>query len=426
MEEGLIIGFDLCKDFCRISYFVSGQEEPADLVFSEEENPYVIQNSICKKKGEDVWLIGQEAYETALLGGGSIVDKLLRLVARQGFATFDGVQYSAEELLYHFLDETLKYLYAEKKTKTVLQIMYSVQELNTAVLDAVIRCTKRLNIERKRIHIISHTESYLYYVLSQRRELWSNISVLYDLSGDGLNYYELEVLRGMQPNVARARRTFLEEGFSLDILDSAPGRKMADNIMTSCVDRMLKKKLISSAYLSGRGMDSCQKWGENFLRILCQRRKVFFIENIFAKGAVYAACEYLRETSSYPFSIMCEGRIDVDISMEVTQGNNMRVLNLASVGNNWYETKEDFDLIPDQETSIRMKVKRLEERMPIIIDVPLKDFPVRPQKVTRVNVGLSFESEKMFTVTIMDKGFGEFFPGTDKTVRKTFTIGGGM
>lgn len=425
MEDGLIIGFDLCKDFCRISYFVSGQEEPSDLVFSEEENPYVIQNSICKRKGEDVWLIGQEAYETALLGGGSIVDKLLRLVARQGFATFDGQKYSAEELLFHFLERTLEFLFAEKKTRTVLGIMYSVQELNTTVLDAVIRCTKRLGIDRKRIHIISHTESYLYYVLSQKRELWSNISVLYDLSGDGLNYYELEVLRGMQPNVAKASRTFLEEGFSLEILDSAAGRKMADNIMTSCVDRMLRKKLISSAYLSGRGMDSCQKWGENFLRVLCQRRKVFFIENIFAKGAVYAACEYLRENSVYPFSIMCEGRIDVDISMEIAQGNNQRTLALASVGNNWYETKEDFDIIPDQETSIRMKVKRLGERMPIMIEVPMDGFPKRPQKVSRVNVALSFVSEKMFTVTLTDKGFGEFFPGTDATVRKTFTIGDG-
>ena len=172
-------------------------------------------------------------------------------------------------------------------------------------------------------------------------------------------------------------------------------------------------------------MDSCQKWGENFLRVLCQRRKVFFIENIFAKGAVYAACEYLRENSVYPFSIMCEGRIDVDISMEITQGNNQRTLALASVGNNWYETKEDFDIIPDQETSIRMKVKRLGERMPIMIEVPMDGFPKRPQKVSRVNVALSFVSEKMFTVTLTDKGFGEFFPGTDATVRKTFTIGDG-
>ncbi|MBR6322603.1 MAG: hypothetical protein IKR59_07015 [Lachnospiraceae bacterium] len=425
MEEGLIIGFDLCKDFCRISYFVSGEDEPADLVFSEEENPYVVQNSICKKKGEDTWFIGQEAYETALLGGGSIVDKLLRLVGRNGHATFDGVQFSAEELLYHFLEETLKVLFREKKTNRVLGIMYSVQELNTTVLDAVIRCTKRLGIERKRIHIISHTESYLYYVLSQRRELWSNVSVLYDLSGDGLNYYELEVLRGMQPNVARAKRTFLEEGFSLDILDSAAGRKMADNIMTSCVDRMMKKKLVSSAYLSGRGMDSCQKWGENFLRILCQRRKVFFIENIFAKGAVYAACEYLRENSVYPFSIMCEGRIDVDISMELTQGNVQKTMYLASVGSNWYETRESFDIIPDQETAVRMKVKRLGERVPIIIEVPMDEFPQRAGKTTRVNVGLNFDSDNMFTITLTDKGFGEFFPGSEKTVRKTFTIGNG-
>ena len=72
-----------------------------------------------------------------------------------------------------------------------------------------------------------------------------------------------------------------------------------------------------------------------------------------------------------------------------------------------------------------MKVKRLGERLPIMIEVPLDGFPKRPQKTSRVNVALSFDSEKMFSVTLTDKGFGEFFPGTDRTVRKTFTIGDG-
>lgn len=422
MEYGLIIGYDLCKDYCRISYYEEGQEEPQDLIFSDEENPYLVQNSICKKKGEDSWLIGEEAYETALLGGGTIVDKLLRLVARGGFATFEGVQYSAEDLLFHFLDETLKVLFKDRKTKTISEIMFSVQELDGVVLDAIIRCMKQLGIERKKIHIISHTESYLYFVLSQKRDLWSNLSVLYDLSGDGLNYYELEVLRGMQPNAAVARRTFLEEGFSLDILGSPSGRKMADSIMTSCVERMLNRKLISSAYLSGKGMDNCQKWGENFLRVLCLRRRVFFIENLFAKGAVYAACEFLRETSAYPFRIMCEGRISVDISMDVVQGVNPKTLKLASAGSNWYETKAEFDVIPDQEKTLRLKVKKVNERMPVILSIPLDDFEPRGNKLLRLSVSLSFTSEDSFTVTLRDKGFGEFFRSKDTVVKKTFTI----
>jgi len=423
MEEGIIIGYDLCKDFCRISYFEEGASEPKDLAFSEEGNPYLVQNSICKKKGEDLWLIGQEAYETALLGAGTIVDKLLRFVALNGSATFEGVLYSAEELLSHFLSETMEVLYKTVGTREVREIVFSVQELNSRVLDAVIRCTRALGIERKKIHIISHTESYLFYVLSQRRELWSNLSILYDLSGDGLNYYELEVLRGQQPNVARAERTFLEEGFSLDILETQSGCRMADTIMTSCVERMLSRKLISSCYLSGKGMESCQEWGKGFLKVLCSRRKVFFIENLFAKGAVYAACDHFRKTTAYPYRILCEGRITVEISLDVFQGVNQKNLVLARAGDNWYETRAEFDFIPDQETSLRMKVKKMGERIPAVIDVPLNEFLTAGNKRKRIRVNLEFSREDAFQITLRDRGFGEFFPAGDTVVKREFTIG---
>lgn len=422
MENGLVIGYDLCTDYCRISCYKEGQDEPEDLIFSNDEDPYVIQNSICKKKGEDVWLIGEEAYQTALFGGGAIVDKLLRLVSVGGIATFDKVTYTAEDLMVHFLDETLKLLFKARKTSKIDEIMFSVQALSSQVLDVIIRAMKRLGVERKRIHIISHTESYLYFVLSQKRELWSNLAILYDLSGDGLNYYELEILRGMQPNVAYAKRTFLEEGFSPDILETAAGRRMGDSIMTKCVERMLANKLVSSCYLSGKAMGSCQSWGQGFLKVLCERRRVFYIENMFAKGAVYAALEYLRERSAYPFTLLCEGRISVDIALEAYRNGTAKNLELARIGNNWYETKTDFDLIPEGEQALRLRIRKIGERNYRYVEIPLSEIPKRPDKCTRLGVSLVFTSENTFTVTVRDKGFGEFYPAKEVMIRKDFMI----
>lgn len=421
--DGLIVGYDITEDHCRISYHTEENEEPKDLVFSDDENPYLIRNAICKKKGEDTWLIGQEAYETALLGGGSIVDKLLRLTERKGFASFEGVRYSAEELLLHFLEETLKLLFKESGKKTVREISFTVQALSGNVLDALIRSMKALGVERKRVHIISHTESWLYFALSRKRELRSNVAVLFDLSGDGLNYYEMNLLRGMQPNIANAERTFLEEGFSLDILDTQAGQRMADSIMTSCVERMLSKKLVSSAYLSGRGMDHCQSWGSGFLKTICERRRVFFVENLFAKGAVYAALDRLRETSAYPYRIMCEGRISVDISIDVVKGVRERTLTLSEIGQNWYECKTSFDIIPDHTETLLLKVKKLGERLPVDLEIPLHEFVKRGNKLTRIGVNLEFQSEDQFTVSLKDKGFGEFFPASDTTLKRSFNVG---
>ena len=422
MEEGLIIGYDLCKDYCRISYYQEGEDAPADFPFSDDKSPYILQNAICKRKRSEEWLVGEEAYKTALMGGGSMVDKLLLLVERKGFATFSGVKYTAEELLYRFIRESLKPVFETLQTKTVHKIVFTVQELSANVLDAIVSAMRKIGVERDRVHIISHTEAFLYFVLNQKRDLWSNLSVLYDFSGDGLNYYELEILRGMQPNVAYARRRLLEEGFSIDILETEAGRKMADSILTTCVDRMLSKKLVSSCYLSGNGMEHCEEWGEHFLKTLCFRRRVFAIENIFADGAVYAAVEQAKGSPLIPFSIMCEGRINVDITVEVSRGLTQQTLTLASVGSNWYETRADFDIIPDQEAALKLKVRKVGERSPVTVEIPFGELIKRGNKVTRVGVSLRFVEDNAFTVTLKDLGFGEFFKPSDAMVLRTYTI----
>ena len=422
MKKGLIIGYDLCKDYCRISYYRDGDEEPADLRFSDEKNPYLIQNSICKRKGADEWLIGEEAYETALFGAGNIADKLLILVSKHGHATFEGVTYKGDELLYRFLDETLKVVFRETGVSYVERITFTMQELDAPVLDAVVSAMKKIGVERKKVHIISHTESYLYFALSRPRDLWTNLAALFDFSGDGLNYYEMEVLRGMQPNVARADRAFLEEGFSIDILDAKAGQKMADSIMTSAVERTLDKKTVSACFLSGNGMDNCQEWGENFLTVLCRRRRVFFIENLFAKGAVYAAKETLEESEKLPYSIMCEGRIKVDITVDVYKGVNHQTLALSRAGENWYETRASFDIIPDQETSLRLKVRKVGEKTPASIEIPFGRLNTRGNKLSRIHVTLSFTKDDEFSVSMTDKGFGEFYPPTEAEVHRSFTV----
>ncbi|MBQ6551335.1 MAG: hypothetical protein IJL78_08005 [Lachnospiraceae bacterium] len=422
MDQGLVIGYDLCDDHCRISYYVDQHGEPADLAFSDEENPYLIHNSICKKKGGDTWLVGEEAYETALLGSGQIVDKLLRLVSMGGSATFEGVSYTAEELLFHFLDETLKILYEDRGTSEVAMLVFTMQELNTSVMDAVIRCVKRLGIDRKKVRIISHTESFLFYVMSRPRDLWTNISVLFDLSDECLSYYEMNVQRGQQPNAVRAYRASLKEGFKPNIIETEAGRRMADNIMTQCVERMLSKKQISSVFLSGRGMDNCQRWGVEFLKKLCYRRRVFFIENLFAKGAVYEAADLLREKTMYPYMILCEGRIGVVITMDLWQGGAVKTLRLSESGSSWYESKEEFDIIPDNEPALILKVRKAGERSPQNVEVPLTAFSGFENRKTRIGVTVQFTSENTFEVTLKDKGFGEFRRATDIVTKHEYRI----
>lgn len=62
---------------------------------------------VCKKKGKDEWLIGEEACRTALFNDGTTVDKLVKMIHDDKFATIEGVRYSAGELMRRYLEKLL-------------------------------------------------------------------------------------------------------------------------------------------------------------------------------------------------------------------------------------------------------------------------------------------------------------------------------
>ena len=122
--------------------------------------------------------------------------------------------------------------------------MITMHKTDARVTDCLMYCADHLNIPRDRVHVISHTESFAYYVLSQRKELWSNQVGLFELSEDRLCYYEMKVQRGMRRNMVQAEAQNQEEAFDLDILNSPSGSKLADQILCSCGEKLLEEKAV--------------------------------------------------------------------------------------------------------------------------------------------------------------------------------------
>ena len=79
MDE-LVLGLDLCDGYTQLSCW--GREES-----------WTFPTVVCRKKEEDTWLIGEEAYARALMGDGIMVDKLLKMVLKDGTATIAGTKY---------------------------------------------------------------------------------------------------------------------------------------------------------------------------------------------------------------------------------------------------------------------------------------------------------------------------------------------
>lgn len=403
--ENLIIGIDLCDAYTQVS--VLGREDVWSL-------PTVI----CRKKTVEEWCVGEEAYKYTLMGEGVIIDKLLSLALKDGTSTIAQIKYDGTALLRKFLEKVLDMVREEYPGVPVSQVVIALKNMEMKLMDELMACAEYLGIPRDNVHIASHTECFVYYVLSQRRDVWGGQVGMFSLSDEDLRYYELKVSRGPRQVTALAEHQELEEGFSLNVLDTSSGSRMADKILCACSDRMMQKKLYSSVFLTGKGF-SRTDWAPDFMKKICHRRRVFVEPALFAKGAALKAEDYLHERTSYPFVCICEGKLKSTVAMEVMKYDTRVQMALAVAGESWYEARSVMEVILDNQDDIElMIIPHQDPKQKRIVKIPLEGFPKRPNKTTRVRIAAGFLDEKTMVIKIVDRGFGELFPKSDVEIRQ--------
>ncbi len=406
--EGLVIGLDLNDDYTQIS------------CYGKEKN-WTIPTVICRKKEEEVWLTGEEAYASTLLGDGVIVDKLLKLAYKSGTSTIGGTCYSGCDLLALFVSKILEYPMKEFGTEEISQLVITAQPVDGRLLECLLACGASLGLPRERVHGIRHTESDINSVLSQNKDLWTNQVGLFELASGRLCYYELKVQRGLRRNLVQAEAQSQEEAFNLDVLDTPSGCRLADQILCACGDKLLGRKLFSTVFLTGKGFER-QDWGPGFMKLICNRRKVFAESCLFARGASCKGQDYLHRETSYPYVFLCDGRLKAEVSLKVLRRGHDMQLVAASYGDCWYEAGSSLDLIVDGQEEIELMISRLDSRKKRLVQIPLTGFPKRPPRTTRVELQLGFKDESTMTVVLRDKGFGELFPASDAVVTEEVTL----
>ncbi len=403
--EKLIIGIDLCDTYTQVS--VLGREEVWSL-------PTVI----CRKKTIEEWCVGEEAYKYTLVGEGIIVDKLLSLALKDGTSTIAQVKYDGATLLRKYMEKIFDMVRAEYPGVPVSQVVIALKNMEMKLMDELMGCAEYLGIPRDNVHIASHTECFVYYVLSQRRDVWGGQVGMFALSDEDLRYYELKVARGPRQVTAVAEHQQLEEGFSLNVLDTTSGSRMADKILCACSDRMMQKKLYSSVFLTGKGFARTD-WAPDFMKKVCHRRRVFVEPSLFAKGASLKAEDYLHERTSYPFVCICEGKLKSTVAMEVVKHDTKVQMALAVAGESWYEARSVLEVILDNQDEIELTIiPHQDPKQKRIVKIPLEGFPERPNKTTRIRIAAGFLDEKTMVVKIVDRGFGELFPKSDVEIRQ--------
>jgi len=402
--EGLMVGIDLCDTYTQVNG-------------TDEEKTWTIPTAVCRNKYDEEWYVGEEAYAHILQGDGIIVDKLITQVMKDGTATLGEVRYEAKELMCHFLELVTGFPMKEYGKQEISQIVIAVRRLDLKLVHILKECMVKLGVPVERVHVISHAEAFVYYTLSQKKEVWSGAVGMFNLSEEGLRYYEMKIQRGLKRMTVTADYEELDEGFNLDILKTSSGTKLADKILCSCAERVMQKKLYASMLLSGSGFDD-RSWAEGFMKSLSGSRRLFLEEAVFAKGAAYQAVDFSHEKTSYPFVCICEGRLRTTISMNVVHKGQETSVTVAAAGDCWYERRAVIDVIPDHQNTVEFVVTPPDVRQKKLVSIPLEGFPDRLDRTMRVRILVTFLDGHTMDVRLKDQGFGELFPSSGVQIRQ--------
>ncbi len=418
--QGLILGIDLCDDYCQAGYYDT-QSGTADSIEFDEDNGYMIPMAVCKIKDRDEWKMGGAAYRSALCDNAVTVDKLVSMCNKNGTITIDKIKYDSRKLMTVFLRNVISMAEDRMENRKIERIVFTARDEDTKVFETVKAILPELGIAGEKINFATHSEAYMYYIISQKPDVFTNMACLFDLSDNHMDYYEFAVTRGRKPQIAEVIHQKLEEGFSLDILDTAQGRKIADKILCSCSERLLGKRVVTSVFLTGRAFDS-DTWAENFIKVFCCKRRVFLGQGLFAQGAAYLANEYNCEEKIYPYTCICNGRILNNVVIEADYlGQPMHVI-AAQAGSSFRSIQMDEDFILDNSDKIEFVISGVKMPWHKKIAVALEEFPKRKNRTTRINIKLWFESDNVMKTEITDLGFGEFYPSSGRKVCHEFRL----
>ena len=404
-ERTLLVGFDLCDDYSQISCIDKNALEPESVCITPDQSKFLIPTAVCVREMTKDWVIGEEAERCRDRMAGVYVDKLLSALEKQEPVEIYGSMFTPEVLLEKFFRKVFGILRQRYQNNSIRQLVLTVRSYSPETQERLYEVMLALGIERDRVKIISHTTAFMYYIVSQPRDVWVNDVALFDYGVEGLRYCQLTFGRKGTPIAVVADSVDLSEDISYKMLSEISGERLA-HAFESIANLTLHKKIITSLFVTGRGFEG--DWSADVLRRLCMGRRVFLGQNLYTKGACYAARAIVQNRLT-EYQFLPEECIKASVGLRVYHDAQAYQLELASVGDNWMTAGASCTLILDQCNELEFTVSDAVHK-DTVLEIMTLDGPVRKERrSTRLQLDMHYINRDMAVVKLKDIGFGEFY-----------------
>jgi hypothetical protein len=382
--------------------------EPDTLSTVAGSEVYQIPLLLAKRKGLGQWYYGEDAKRLAKTSEMICVDSLLRRAVNHETIRMEDESFEAEELLTLFLKKIIALPQKLGNPIYCDRLVITVEHLNRENMELFWKIAPRLGFSREQFMVIDHRESFYFFAMNQKADLRVHDVYLMECNANVLYYDSLTRDIRTVPQVVT-----IEESGRLQLGEDR------DADFLKILQKAFDGRVVSSVYLVGDGFDG--EWMKDSLVFLCRGRRAFVGNNLYSKGACYAA--YIRDhEDEWQYIYMGENEMKFNISLKVKNQGNLEFFNLISAGKNWFETRGECEVILGGSSEVELWKQLPNSRTASIETLELTDIPARPDRTTRLRITASPVADDKVEIVIRDLGFGELFRSTDKTWRYTMSI----
>ena len=291
-------------------------------------------------------------------------------------------------------------------TSQIQSICVTIPDYHSDEISAVRDTLKKCGVSDGRWQVLSRVESFAYYAYSQKKELYQNGTVLMDYNASGIDVYRLYCNKiGDMQYILQEHTLSQPEGSTIE---------KASHSVTLYMTEYFKKHRASSVYLTGMGFD-VDRLPDEFTKVLVAGRKAFVGQNLYVRGACFAALEYISPQVFGNVCLLTDGRIKADIETDISEHGRPMKFRIVKMGTNWYMAERTIDFIIEDVSVINFQIiwpdgKYIEKQ------VDISSIPYREGKTTRISMNVKASSQDKCIVTVKDLGFGEIYQASDSVI----------
>lgn len=416
-QRNLLIGFDLCNDYTQISCFNNNTFVPETIQFDYDSDNELIDTVMAVNNVTKEWLLGEDAIKAVKEEKAVLVSNIVENArCNKNIKIFD-VELTPVEVLTKFFRKSLSLIKRYHPNESINKIIVTIERTDITLVQTIFEALAHLGMKRDRVSVQSHSQSFLYYAMSQKKELWMNDVALFHYGIKGLCYYQVSVDRKHRPiTVGVAKKDYS------DMLSYKMIREKTEEELKEVFDRVVTssiyKQIISTVYLTGKGFTN--KWIDSSLDVFGNGKRIFKGINLFSEGACYAARAVAEPEKFADYLFLSDDMVVTAISVNAYCEAKDQELIFVKTGTPWYEADKTYEFVLDNTNEVEIVVRDEFKNTKKSYIIALDFYTNRPNKTTRVKINVKYVNPKVCVVKINDLGFGEFYKSTYRVWEKVF------